>query len=92
MSEEEGYSFLMPFVTVVTNGGPHDDVSYAAGWEMGALDEFLRSTDKPVRQYIHTENVKQADLIAMKHGVASEIGEDKDGWSYLTIDRAGGGK
>ena len=39
--DETSYGLLMPFVTVVSKGGPHEDESYAAGWEMGVLDARL---------------------------------------------------
>jgi hypothetical protein len=68
-----GYSMLMPFVTVASKGGPHDDSSYVAGWEMGALDHRLGMTGRYFTATLHAENVPQIDLIAMKNGYESVI-------------------
>lgn len=66
------YGLVMPFVTVTSVGGPHDDTAYVAGFEMGALDVRLAQAAAaravPRTTCIHTANMAQADLIAMKHG------------------------
>lgn len=82
---------VMPFVTVVSRGGPHDDASYTAGWEMGALDaELERARVINQERLIHTENAAQADLIAMRHGYRAEIEPTQvDGWSSLRLIRSG---
>lgn len=91
MSEKEpDYELLMPFVTVQSKGGPHEDEAYTAGWEMGALDARLTYELPAVLELtIQTVNVPQADLLAMKHGYVGVTGEtDADGWSYLNLTRA----
>jgi hypothetical protein len=86
--EEQGYGLVMPFVTVATKGGPHDDQSYVAGWEMGALDARLEYERPPVLEMaIQLANVPQADLLAMKHGYGYEITEHDDQWSWLKLTR-----
>lgn len=89
--QEPGLELLMPFVTVASKGGPHDDVSYAAGWEMGALDAELQFSPILVSErVIHTSNEQQADLIAMRHGYRAEIEATHiDGWSTLRLTRSG---
>jgi hypothetical protein len=75
MSDEEftkNYDMVMPFVTVTSKGGPHDDDAYVAGFEMGRLDSELEYTTWPLVRTIRTENVPQADLIAMRHGFRME--------------------
>lgn len=64
---EVGYDLVMPFITVASKGGPHDDQAYVAGWEMGKLDEVLRTEPWPYETTIRTDNVPQAELLAMKH-------------------------
>lgn len=91
MSEEDEteYGLVMPFVTVASKGGPHDDTAYAAGWEMGVLDARLEY-EKPavLEMTIHAENAPQADLLAMKHGYAGIVTESEvDGWSFLALTR-----
>jgi hypothetical protein len=76
------FSLRMPFVTVRTNGGPHHDDSYVAGFEMGSLDRLL-SEVKPATWHvaIHAENRAQADLIAMANGYRVEMSSEAlDGW------------
>jgi hypothetical protein len=85
------FGMLMPFVTVASKGGPHDDKSYAAGWEMGALDAELKHAIALVlERVIHTSNDRQADMIAMRHGYRADIAPTgTDGWSALRLTRTG---
>jgi hypothetical protein len=98
MSAEGEYGLVMPFVTVASVGGPHDDNSYVAGYEMGQLAarldqvELLQSEYRPPMP-IRRENLRQADLLAMRHSytmVVDECGElspgdARNGWAYVTF-------
>lgn len=87
--DETEYGLVMPFVTVASKGGPHDDNSYTAGWEMGALASRLEY-ERPavVQMTICTANASQADLLAMKHGYVGVTTESEvDGWSFLSLSR-----
>jgi hypothetical protein len=89
MSEEAGYEIVMPFVTVTSKGGPHDDDAYTAGWEMGALDALLQHSHPPMHeQVIHAVNAEQADLIGMKHGYSVKVvvTEGDPEWSWLELN------
>jgi hypothetical protein len=89
-AEEVEYGLVMPFVTCASKGGPHDDGSYVAGWEMGALDAYLSYHQPSLHVVaIHAENVPQADLIAMKHGYRMELAEDEqvEGWEVATLTK-----
>lgn len=84
MSDDEpDYLMTMPFVTVSSVGGPHDDVSYAAGYEMGQLAarldqvELLQSEYRPPLP-IRRENLPQADLLAMRHSYTMVVDEHGD--------------
>lgn len=70
--QEPSLELVMPFVTVASMGGPHDDDSYAAGWQMGQLDAHLSVAGfhmmQPYPLVISHANLPQAELIAMKHG------------------------
>lgn len=59
----------MPFVTVASNGGPHDDASYVAGFNMGVALERLRHVvgDYHV-EVIDRANLPQVDLFAADLG------------------------
>lgn len=88
------YEMRMPFITVTSKGGPHDDDSYVAGWEMGALDRDLRMAaliQAEVTVTMHSENTGQADLIALSHGyVMRAIGHDAGvpEWAEVTFGPA----
>lgn len=83
------YELLMPFVTVTSVGGPHDDAAYTAGFEMGRYDATLAtSMDGDRIDTIRTENVPQADLIAMRYGFTVKwVREVAEGWSDVRLTR-----
>lgn len=72
MSENESeYRHVMAFVTTADHGGPHDGRSYVCGYEMGVFDRDLTIARAigalPGIHQIHSENLPQADLIAMRN-------------------------
>ena len=88
--DESGWVLVMPFVTVTSVGGPHDDDAYVAGWEMGKLDAFLEHT-KPqsLAQTVRSDNVAQADLVAMRHGYTMTVEDSMvEGWTNITLEVA----
>ena len=88
MTESHEFDLVMPFVTVGSKGGPHDDESYTAGYEMGLLDaELAHAAPAVVERPIHAANTAQADLLAMKHGYRAETGDETDGWVPLLLTR-----
>lgn len=91
MSEEAEYGLVMPFITCTSNGGPHDDASYVAGFEMGKLDGVLKLNEtfrigpRPtIRTQIHAANQPQADLLAMRYGFHA-VFEPIDGYPDWTV-------
>jgi hypothetical protein len=87
-AEPESYSLVMPFVPVASNGGPYDDLAYAAGWEMGALDAALRLKGPVTTTLaVRAANGAQAELIAMRHGYRTRIAPHDDHWSMLWLHR-----
>lgn len=82
--DEPGYGLVMPFVSVTSKGGPHDDEAYVCGWEMGQLDARLQY-ERPLllEQTIHAANTAQADLVAMKHGYAATVRQTDNEWAWL---------
>jgi hypothetical protein len=75
------YQIVMPFITVTSKGGPHDDASYVAGYQMGLIDArlaMLASTcgdDSGMVSTVSVENRTQADLLAMRHGFTVNFDE-----------------
>ena len=88
---DESHDLVMPFVTVASKGGPHEDDSYVAGYEMGLLDARLQSLGEWVESCtftIQSANFDQADLIAMRHGFSKiDVRFQPEGWSYITVSR-----
>jgi len=73
--DDAEFGLLMPFVTVTSRGGPHDDASYVAGYEMGQLDARLAAAAHhhlgcPEVVMLRC-NLPQAELIAMRHGMVA---------------------
>lgn len=88
MTDPHEFDLVMPFVTVASKGGPHDDDSYTAGYEMGLLDaELAHAAPAAVQRPIHAANTAQADLLAMKHGYHLQAGEEADGWVPVLLTR-----
>lgn len=84
--DEAEYEPMMPFLAVASRGGPYDDTAYVAGYELGILDGQLSGPYAPTPEkpgppaidhwrWIKSDNVEQADLIAMRHGWELERGE-----------------
>jgi hypothetical protein len=97
--DDDVWELAMPFVTIMSKGGPHDDAAYCAGWEMGYLAATLEHTDPaayPLRRTLRAANVPQADLIAMREGLAQRIVSYApssllaDAWCVVEFVPAGG--
>jgi len=92
--KEDQYEMVMPIVLAKSNGGPFDDAAVVAGMTCGALDQELKMTAAlntlPHERYIDAPLIKQADLIAMRHGYVLKPGEvDKaSGWQSVAFDWA----
>lgn len=90
------YAMAFPFVTVQTQGGPHEDNAYCAGYEMGQLDKSLADVPAWVEGgtfTIQTVNIKQADIIAMNYGFVAEFEtcpESEGFWTHMSVRRSEG--
>lgn len=90
--KEQGYGLVMPFVTVASKGGPYDDLAYCAGWAMGALDAKLGAVMRLMshEETVRTDDVPQADLVAMKNGYRLEsTPSEVDGWTFCEFTSIG---
>ncbi len=86
-ADEPGYELVMPFITVQSKGGLHHDDSYVAGWECGTLDRDLAIcalTGASLTRTLRLDNSPQIDLIAMKHGFATEVDTEAGDSGWLT--------
>lgn len=87
MTDEPEYDIVMPFVTVASKGGPHDDESYTAGYAMGLLDAKLASGIPKHDETIRATCEAQADLLAMRHRYQVVIGDVADEWVFATFTK-----
>jgi hypothetical protein len=73
--DEQEFGLLMPYVTVSSVGGPHDDESYVPGYEMGQLDARLAACAHHrlgcPEVVVQRANLPQLELIAMRHGMVA---------------------
>lgn len=86
---EATHGLLMPFVSVTSRGGPHDDDSYVAGWEVGALHTHLLGAQPDQHeQNILRVNRDQADLVAMHSGYSAKFEDipEMPTWLYATFE------
>ena len=95
MNDEHEHSLVMPFVVCASKGGPYDDQSFVAGYELGRLDTQLAMWGAmEVRHWdatLRTDSMPQVDLIAMRHGwTARVVCEPIEGWTDVTFDRGEG--
>ena len=67
---------VVPIVVDASAGGPFQDESFFAGYEIGRLEADLahaRTTGtRPAPRWIREANVRQADLAAMQHNYLLE--------------------
>lgn len=86
--EPAEYGMVMPFVAVASKGGPFDDASYCAGYEMGQLDAALQLKPRQLQVTIRTVNVAQADLVAMRRGYTSEAHPQSEcgTWTWVEFE------
>lgn len=85
------YGLVMPFVTVTSTGGPHDDAAFTAGWVCGRADQTLEALTGHLARIVigcHPSVVPQLDLIAMRHGYRVEVSpwaEHPEEWCEVVI-------
>lgn len=58
---EADFGLVMPFVVVVSHGGPYEDAAFAAGWECGRIDEALTDAQRRHAQSMSFPIVRAAD-------------------------------
>ena len=82
---DHDWDLVMPFVVCTSQGGPYDDQSFVAGYQLGRLDRdlaVLAALDfASVSRMLYTDALGQADLIGMRHGYRMDRGYERDGWS-----------
>lgn len=96
MSDQEDaeYEMVMPIVLAKSNGGPFDDAAVVAGMTCGALQQELAMTKilhtLPHERYVDAQLLRQVDLIAMRHGYVTRLGEldEASGWQAVAFDWA----
>jgi hypothetical protein len=91
---EDAHELLYPFTVCTSAGGPYDDDTFTAGYQVGALDQALRvahacSVDT-ISRVIFATLADQAELVGMARGFAIMTRDaDPDGptWVCVTFTR-----
>jgi hypothetical protein len=91
------HELVMPFITVTSKGGPHDDNAYVAGYTCGRLDALLGMYAHlgvlGHEQWFAADVAPQVDLIAMKNGYHAVVDDESDeypGFQRAVFTLAGG--
>lgn len=82
------HELVMPFVTVTSRGGPHDDDAYVAGWICGALDaqlETIAAVRGTCSMWVPPDVAPQLDLIAMRHRYLATTGGTDESGCYVEV-------
>lgn len=93
MSDEPDpeYGLLLPFVVCRSQGGPYDDDSFVAGYELGRTAAQLPIYDAlEISSWgtrIRTASLPQLELIAMNWGWTIRTGWEHDGWTDVDLER-----
>lgn len=89
--DEITYRLVMPFTEVRSEGGPYDDLSFVAGFQMGQIDGKLTSMGQnsiaAATFLVFSQLKHQVDLIAMKHNYTSEVLHDDGEWAQIGVTR-----
>ena len=93
LPEGDEMELVMPFVTVVSAGGPHDDDSFAAGWQAGEIDRSLSVAEPAVVSVcfavVRRDVVPQLELVGMRHGFPTlHVTPTSDEWCTVTFWRS----
>lgn len=89
MSENDDHAMglVMPFIVVKSAGGVLDDMSFACGWDCGALYGELEACHllgaTPHGRWVKPEILPQLDLIAMRHGFTPRLGNVEYGYQWV---------
>lgn len=87
------YGMVMPFIVVVSKGGPFDDKAFVAGWRCGEVDRYLHAcehTNAKLAFSVEPEVIPQLDLIAMHRGYEMNAQEEEGGWVNVHFQKASG--
>lgn len=89
--EPTEFELMLPFVVTRSHGGPYDDSSYVAGFELGQICGMLPYVDEMERP-VHTTNLPCLDLAAMREGFEITSREEiDDTWTQVKFERIGEG-
>ena len=86
------YDLVIPFVACQSQGGPHEDDAFVAGYQAGRIDHALAVLvtvgGREMRATVRSDLVRQLDLIAMHHGFTVESEACAEGWTFATFRTA----
>ncbi len=90
---EPRYEVAVPFTLCASNGGPHDDAAFSAGFEIGHADASMRDVAAAggtvIILTVRTNHIPQLELHAMNRGFPNMDRRDHDGehagWSTVSF-------
>lgn len=81
-NDREEFELSVPFVAVISNGGPYDDEAFASGFICGMIWGDLGIGDAYSR-FVPNSLLSQVDLIAMRHGYSVILTDSEDDWTLV---------
>lgn len=91
---EPTWGLVVPFTCCVSQGGAFDDLSFAAGYELGWLDQMMTWKTASIQAVTRGSTYKQLDLLAMHRGWVltllggPEIRPEDEEWVQIELTRA----
>lgn len=79
------FDLVMPFVVCKSQGGPHDDDAFVAGWRLGQIDQLLSVQGAGWFGMIREEDLPQLELIAMRYACEVSTVETPGPWLVAQV-------
>lgn len=85
--------FNIPLVSVTSRGGPFDDESYKAGFELGQFSAMLSALPDTVTHYaypimVRVSNLHQMDLVAMNYNFCLHVTQIEEACALVVVTRS----
>jgi hypothetical protein len=89
--DRAGFGLVMPFTMVMSKGGPYEDKSFTAGYQMGEIAGKLEMRSIAASTYlIYVDLIDQLDLIAMRFNYKTEVLYQDEYWVQVGVMRIDG--
>jgi hypothetical protein len=88
---EPTWELTVPFIACTSQGGPYDDLSFAAGFDLGQLFAQMEKATEPIKRYVRGPSFRQLDLLAMHRGwvltmlTGPDVDPDDEEWLEVEL-------